>query len=77
MLLKSSSREHCAPHNFVLLANLQGTSVCLTCSPHLVPCCAPNEIGYGKIYSGQMKQCNNISQFPQVGAEMLSEKRKP
>ena len=30
-----------------------------TCSPHRVPCRAPNEIGYG-----QMKQCNSILQFP-------------
>ena len=47
-----------------------------TCLPHLVPHHAPNEIGYGKIGYGQMKQCNNILQLPHVRAESLSEKRK-
>ena len=70
MLLKPSSGEHCAPP-----CPLQGTHVCLTCSLHLVPCCVPNEIGYGNYE--QMKQCNNILQFPHVRAGMLSEKRKP
>ena len=70
MLLKLSSGECCAPHNFVVLATLQGTRV-----PR-VPHCLPNEIGYGKIGYRQMKQCNNILQFHHVRAERLSEKRK-
>ena len=36
-----------------------------------MPRCAPNEIGYGKLGSGQMKQCSNILQFPHVRAVML------
>ena len=76
LLLKPSSGECCAAHNFVLLVTLEGKRVCLTCSPHLVPHCASNEIGYGKIDYVQMKQCNNILQLPHERAEMLSKKRK-
>ena len=39
VLLKASSGEHCAPCDFMRY----------TCSPHCVPCCAPNEIYYGKM----------------------------
>ena len=60
----------------MLLVTLEGTCVCLTCSPYLVPHCAPNEIGHGKIDYGQMKQCNDILQLPHVRAEMLFKKRK-
>ena len=45
------------------------------CLPHRVPRCAPNEIGYGKIGYGQMKQSNNILQFPYMKAEILREKK--
>ena len=41
------------------------------CLPHRVPRRAPNEIGYGKIGYGQMKQNNNILQFPYIKAEIL------
>ena len=75
VFLKPSSVERYAPPNFLLLVTLQGTLVRLTCSIHLVARCAPNEIDYGNY--GQMKLCNNISQFPHVRAGMLSEKRKP
>ena len=67
LLSKPSSGERCAPSNFVLLCVLQGILVRLTCWPHLVPRRAPNEIGYGKIGYGQLKQCNNILQSPQEG----------
>ena len=43
-----------------------------TCSPHRVPCCAPNEVSYGK-----MNQYNKILQFPHVKARRLSKKKKP
>ena len=45
------------------------------CLPHRVPRRAPNEIGYGKIGYGQMKQNNNILQFPYIKAEILWEKK--
>ena len=61
----------------MLLVTLQGTHFHLTWSPHLVSPCAPNKIGYGKIGYAQMKQSNNILQFPQVRAEKLFEKSKP
>ena len=73
LLLKPSLEELCAPRNFVLL----DIFLRYMCSPHHIPCCAPNEISYGKIGYGQMKQCNNILPFPHVRAERLSEKRKP
>ena len=38
---------------------------------HHVPHRAANEICYGKIGYGQMKQSNNILQFPYIKAEML------
>ena len=44
VLLKASSEESCAPHDFVLLAKLG--SMCL---PHRVPLPATNESDYGKI----------------------------
>ena len=47
------------------------------CSPNRVPYREPNEIGYGKLGYGQMKQGNNILQFPHIRAERLSEKWKP
>ena len=71
VLLKLSSRERCAPRNFVLPVTRY------MCSFYRVSNRAPNEIGYGKIGYGQMKRCNNILQFPHVRAERLSEKRKP
>ena len=61
MFLKTSSGECCTPNNFVLLVTLQGT-----CLPHRAPRHAPNETGYGKKIYGQMKQCNNILQFPHI-----------
>ena len=39
--------------------------------PHRVPHRAANEIGYGKIGYGQMKQSNNILQFSYIKAEIL------
>ena len=44
VLLKASSREHCAPRNFVLLVTLRSKSVCLTVYLH----CAPNQIDQEK-----------------------------
>ena len=61
VLLKASSGECCEPGNFVLCVALWGT-----CSPHRVPHRAPNEIGYGNMGYGQMKQGNNILQFPHI-----------
>ena len=55
MLLKPSSGERCAIRSFVLFVTLQGTLVRLTCSSHLAPRRAPNEIGYGKLGYGHVK----------------------
>ena len=46
------------------------------CLHHCVPPHAPNEVGYGKIGYGQMKQCNSILQFPHVSPERLPKERK-
>ena len=73
VLLKPSSGERCAPRNFVLLVTLQGTRVSLTCSPHLVPSRAPNEIGYKKdrLWSNEIIFCNFLMEglkgFPRKG----------
>ena len=67
VLLKASSGERCTPRNFAHFVALRGTRV------RLIMFFVVHQI---KCY-GQMKQCNNILQFPLVRAERLSEKRKP
>ena len=42
-----------------------------------LPYRARNEIGYGKIGCGQIKQGKNVLQFPHMRAERLPPKRKP